>query len=172
MPRLPDDLFRHVKRSFFLVIENDDVFDQSEVSDLIARLYDYPEHDFYLYKQHDHSTNAAIQSAVDSEIIALTEWRLDYYPHPTLKRDYVHLDKHHLQWDWQREVMATKPMYVRFELRLTTKARRALENQQLIAAQRQDNSNPVELKPNFMGIGIDVYKALDWLLAVFNSKPK
>lgn len=167
--RLPDDLLTHVKRSRFCVIENADLLDEQDVSDLIARLYDYPEDDFYFFKQHDHPTNRLLQSAVDSEIMAITEWKLNFYPHPKFKRDYVRLDKDSLNWDWQRDVILTSPMFIRFELKLTTRARRALEHQQLIAAQKQADWNPIELKPSFMGLGIDVYKALDWLRNAFRK---
>ena len=169
-PRFPDILLSHVKRSRFWVIENDDLADKQDVSDLVARLYDYPEDDFYLFKQHDHSTNPFLQAAVDGEVVALTEWKLNYYPHPKFKRDYVHLDENRLFWDWEREVVTTCPMFVRFELKLTTKARRALEHQQLIATQKHADRNPVELKPNFMGLGIDVYKAVDWQRAAFHKE--
>ena len=169
MLRLPDDLLTHVKRSRFWVIENADLVDEQDISDLIARLYDYPEDDFYLFKQHDHPTNRLLQSAANSEVIALTEWKLNFYPHPKFKRDYVQLDKDRITWDWQRDVILTSPMFIRFELKLTTRARRALEHQQLIAAQKQADRNPVELKPNFMGLGIDVYKALDWLRNAFRK---
>jgi len=169
MPCLPDDLLTHVKRTRFWVIENADLVDEQEVSDLVSRLYDYPEDDFYFYKQHDHPTNRHLQSAADAEVIVLTEWKLNFYPHPNFKRDYVQLDKNRLTWDWQRDVILTSPMFVRFELKLTARARRALEHQQLIAAQKQTDRNPVELKPNFMGLGIDVYKALDWLRNAFRK---
>lgn len=172
IPRLPDDLLTHVKRTRFWVLENDDLVCEQDVSDLIGRLYDYPEDDFYLFKRFDDSTNTQIQSAMDAEVITFTEWRLNYYAHPKFKRDYVQLDKHRLFWDWQRDVIATSPMFVRFELKLTTKARRALEHQQLIAAQKYADRNPVELKPNFMGLGIDVYKALDWLRNTFMKDRK
>lgn len=169
IPRLPDTLLSHVKRSRFWVIENDDLEEEQDVSDLVARLYDYPEDEFYLFKQHDHSTNLLLQSAIDGEVIVATEWRLNYYPHPKFERDYVHLEKHCLFWDWEREVIASSPMFVRFELRLTAKARRALEHQQLISAQKQADRNPIELKPNFMGLGIDVYKTIDWLRNTFRK---
>ena len=172
IPRFPGDLITHVKRTRFWVLENDDLVDEQDVSDLVARLYDYPEDDFYLFKQHDHGSNHQLQAAVDAEVISLSEWRCNYYPHPKFKRDYVQLDKHRLFWDWQIDVIENSPMFVRFELKLTAKARRALEHQQLIAAQKQVNSNPVELKPNFMGIGIDVYKALDWLRSTFKKDRK
>jgi hypothetical protein len=166
---IPDDLFTRVKRSRFWVLENADLEDQKEVSDLVARLYDYPDDDFYLFKKHDVSTNCHLQAAVDAEVILLTEWQFNYFPHPQFKRDYVQLDKHRINWDWEREVIANSPMYVRFELKLSPKARRALEHQQLIAAQKHADSNPLELKPNFMGLGIDVYKALDWLRNAFRK---
>jgi hypothetical protein len=170
IPRLPDGLLTHVKRSRFWVIENADLVDEQEVSDLISRLYDYPEDDFYFYKQHDHPTNRHHQTDVNKEIIVLTEWKLNFYPHPTSKRSYVEIDKDRITWDWQQDVILTSPMFIRFELKLTTKARRAFEQRQLIAAQKQADHNPIELKPNFMGFGVDLYKAFDWLRAKFKKQ--
>lgn len=167
--RLSDGILSHVKRSRVWILENADFSDEKDVSKVVACLYDYPEDEFYLFKQHDHPTNGFLQVAVDSEVVALTEWKLNYFPHPKFQRDYVHLDKARLFWDWEREVVATSPMFVRFELKLTAKARRALEHQQLIAAQKYVDRNPLELKPNFMGLGVDVYKAIDWLRAVFRK---
>lgn len=55
-------------------------------------------------------------------------------------------------------------MHWRHELKLSQKARREFEMQQLVAVQRAASANPIKLEPNFMGIGIDLRKAYSWLV--------
>ena len=56
----------------------------------------------------------------------------------------------------------------RVKLTLSERIRRELEIKQKIETERKKDSNPLELKPNFMGIGIDLRKASKWLKSKFN----
>jgi hypothetical protein len=171
-PTIPTLSLPQGRRSRMWVIENSDLTEERDVSDLIARLYDYPEDDFYLFRRNDHSTSPHLENAIAGEVISTPEWKLNYYPHPKFERDYVYLDKDRLFWDWEKDLLATSPMFIRLEIKLTAKARRAFEHQQLIASLKHADRNPIELKPNFMGLGIDVYKALDWLRTAFQRESK
>jgi len=62
-------------------------------------------------------------------------------------------------------------MLIRHQLKLSARANREFETQQLVAMQKGANSNPIKLEPNFMGIGIDLRKSYSWLLARFAKRP-
>ena len=153
-------------------LENGDFSDEGDVSNLIGRLYDYPEDFFYLYGQEGLPIAPALQIAIDSRVILIKEWQHNHYPHPQFQRDYVRLLHGQIFWAWERALVASGPMCIRYELALSAEARRTLEQQQLIAMHKASDSNPIELTPNFCGIGIDLYKAFDWLSNAVGGKPK
>lgn len=172
MPKLPDDILSTVRPSRFWTLESEDFASEADVSELVARMYDYPEDSFYLYCLKDGPIPDALRGAIDSRIVLIKEWQHNHYPHPRFKRDYVRLFEHRLLWDWERELFASSPTYIRYELALSAQARLKLEQQQFIAMHKSAESNPIELKPNFMGLGIDVYKAIDWLRSALRGTHK
>lgn len=149
--------------------ENGDFTDEEAVSDLLARLYDYPEDEFYLYVLKIEQISSSLRAAIDSGVIVIAESKGHYYPHPKFKRDYVCIREGFIRWDWEREVLQEENMHFQHTLKLSEKARRTFEMQQLVSMQKAANSNPIKLEPNFMGIGIDIKKAYSWLLQKFKK---
>ena len=154
-----------IRKSRIWVLENSDFAFESDISELLAKLYDYPEDSFYLFCQADAQICPSLLGAIETELLRVTESQSRFYKHPKFKRDYVRLNEHTTRWEWEREVIANTPMYIRYELALSEKARRTFEMQQTVAMHQAANSNPLELKPNFMGIGVDLPKAYSWLQA-------
>lgn len=55
---------------------------------------------------------------------------------------------------------------------LSERKRRELEIREKIDTEKSFDVNPVELKPNFMGIGIDLRKAYQWSINLFKKLKK
>jgi hypothetical protein len=151
------------------VYENGDFHDDESVSNLLTCLYDYPEDEFYLYTLKSEQISNPIRVAINNEVITIAESKGHYYKHPNFKRDYLCIIEGINQCDWESKVLAQGNMHYQRSLKLTEKARRRFEMQEMIAMQKAANSNPIVLEPNFMGIGIDLKKAPIWLLQQFRK---
>jgi hypothetical protein len=161
--RFPDIVPDSVRKTRVWIHENDDFRSEEELSELLGRMYDYPEDDFFLFTPKGGAISPLVGSALEAIVIVIVETKGHYYPHPKFKRDYVRIHDATAEWDWEREVLAKDDMYFRHYLKLSEKARRKFEMQQLIEMQKNANSNPIKLEPNFMGIGLDLRKAYTWL---------
>jgi hypothetical protein len=146
------------------VHENDDFTDEDSVSDLLTRLYDYPEDVFYLYVLKGQPISPSLRAALDNSFVVFAESKGHYYPHPKFQRHYVCIKEGSTRWDWERDVLQKGCMHFQHTLGLSEKARRTVEMQQLVAIHQTVNSDPIILQPNFAGIGIDLKKAFSWLL--------
>lgn len=152
------------------VHENGDFKDEKSVSDLLARLYDYPEDEFYLYVLKIEKISHPLRAAIGNRVVIISESKGHYYPHPKFKRNYVCIKEGLIRWEWEREVLSQGNMHFQHTLKLTESTRRMFELQQLVAIQKAANSDPLKLEPNFMGIGIDLKKAYSWLLRKFKKQ--
>jgi hypothetical protein len=172
LPRFPDITPDSVKKSRFCVFENLDFTSQADVDALIQQLFNSPEDSFYLYCEEHTSISPLVNSAVLFGAIRIIESQGFYYSHPKYKRDYVRIREPFIQWEWERKTRDKGPMFFRHELKLSERAKRDLEQAQLLQRQRVEREaervhaspdNPLKLEPNFMGIGIDLRKAWAWL---------
>lgn len=159
----PSHLFDEVRKSRFWVLENEDICDQQELDHLLTIMFNCPEDSFYLYVPENESICPVIRKAMDSNVIIGSTWKRNFYPHPRSDRDYVHILPDNAKWDWERELLDSAQEYLRFELALSEAAKRKMQIEQHISAQQEADSNPIELKPNFMGFGIDLSKGWSWL---------
>jgi hypothetical protein len=146
------------------VHENDDFTEEGMISDLLARLYDYPEDKFYLYVLKGQHLPGSLRAALDNGFIVIAESKGHYYPHPKFQRHYVCIKEGFTQWDWEHDALRKGRMHFQHSLRLSEKARRTFEMQQLVAMHQAADSDPLILQPNFAGIGIDLKKTFSWLL--------
>lgn len=170
IPKFPDIIPDSIKKTRIWVHENDDFQTEEDISELLARLYDYPEDEFFVYSPKDQPINPFLRKAVDANAILITETQAFFYPHPKFKRDYVRIKEHAIRWDWEREVLAEGKMFFRHQLKLSERARRTFEMQQLVTMQGEASDiNPIQLEPNFMGIGIDLRKVYTWLMRRFKK---
>jgi hypothetical protein len=62
------------------------------------------------------------------------------------------------QLDREREVIKEGPMFVRIKLALSEKKKREPEVYRQIELEKKMDTNPIELKPNSWGFGIDLFK--------------
>jgi hypothetical protein len=177
LPRFPDITPDSVKASKVWVFENADFTSQSDVDALLQQLFNSSEDSFYLYCEEHTSINPLINSGAHFGAIRVIESQGFHYPHPKYERHYVRIREPFIQWEWEREVRAKGPMLFRHELKLSERAKRDLEQAQLLQRQRAEREaervgaspdNPLKLEPNFMGLGIDLRKAWAW----FKRRPR
>lgn len=160
---LPSHIFDEVKKSRFWVLENNDIIDEQELDRLLNVMFASPEDHFYLYVPENESICPMLRKAMDSNLIIGNTWKRNFYPHPSSRRDYVHILPGNVQWDWEQELLDSSQEHLRFELHLSEAAKRSMQINQHIIAQQEADANPIELKPNFMGLGIDLNKAWPWV---------
>ena len=160
-PRFPDITPTHIVQSQFHVIEDDDIRSEEDLRQLLELMYEYPERAFYLFAAKDRGINHRIVSAERLGFVRYLSEEFFYFRHPKYQRDYVRILEHQIQWDWEREVFAKGPMFVRVSLGLTRKAERQFEHVEI--AMKQKEKNPLILKPTFFGMGIDLPKLWAWI---------
>ena len=124
--------------------------------------FNCPEGDFYLYVPEGDPICPVVRKAMDSNLILGNIWKRNFYPHPRFKRDYVHILPDSARWEWEQELLDTAQEYLRFELTLSEATKRKMQINQHVSALQEAEGNPIELKPNFMGFGIDLNKAWAW----------
>jgi len=163
IPRFPNIVPDKITKSAFHVIENSDIQSEYELNQLANLMFEFPERRYYLYVEKEGQLNEWVRQAIDAGRLLAQETDFFYYRHPKHQRDFVRIRGHMIQFDWERKVVDTQPMFRRLTLTLSEKTKRHLEIEQLLNEQSERNSNPLRLEPNFMGIGLDLKKAFVWL---------
>jgi len=159
----PSHLFDEVKRSRLWELENEDINDQQELDKLLNLMFNCPEGKFFLYVPEGESICHVLRKAMDSNLLVSDGWKRNFYLHPNSRRDYVHVLPNNAQWQWEQDLVDSAQEHLRFELTLTESAKRKMQIDQHISLQKASDANPLELKPNFMGFGIDLQKAWSWV---------
>jgi len=170
--RFPGELASDVKRSQFYVIENGDISTDEDLNRLVELMFEFPERSFYLFAPKGECENHLVVGAEHHGILRIERWETQYYPHPNFKRDWIKIDKPNPVWDWEKEVRASSPEYIRFTLKLTERWRRKLELREALAeTEKPEDTNPLVLKPSFYGIGIDLPKVWKWVTKKWRKQP-
>lgn len=129
MPVFPDITPSSMTRSMMYVFEEFDIKTDEDFQGLIHQMFEYPDRDFYYYQEKDGPRNELMVTMERLGYILMEEIVFFYYRHPRYKRNFVHIEVHdgNYQWDWQREVVEKGPMFMRSKLRLTERTKRELE---------------------------------------------
>ncbi len=165
MPRFPDIIPSSMREGALHEIEEGDIATAEDLQILLDLMYTYPERDFYYFRKMVSPSSGPLDRAISEGIILKEEAEFFWYTHPKNPHDYVRIEVRDgkYQWDWQKEAVEKSPMSVRIKLRLSERKRREMEIKETVEAQREADANPVELKPNVMGFGLDLLKAFRWL---------
>ena len=156
-----------VKITQSYMIEVEDIQTENDLQELILLMFNNSESKFHYYKEKDCPGNGLLSEASNRGDILMNTTEFFYYKHPKHKRDYVKIARDGGKFEWQKEIAEKGPMFVRITLGLSNKMKRQLETHERIEIKRQLDTNPLELKPNFYGIGIDLVKVFhrlkNWL---------
>jgi hypothetical protein len=167
LPRFPDIPLAGVRKSTFFVIEPEDIQTDADLQQLLQMIFNLPEASFYYFEGNGHR-NGLMFGARDAGQLLLNEVEFEFYKHPRYRRDYVRIPKRDTyQFEWEKEVVEKGPMFMRFKLTLSERARRLFEVEERIKIEKKLDLNPLELKPNFFGIGVDLPRAWRWLVSAW-----
>lgn len=146
------------------VFEEQDVQKDSNIYQIIRWLYFYPEREFFLFLNEGNKANRDIIRKLEICGLLAPKTELNYYRHPNNHpKDYIKLNSEKISFDWEKDVIKKGPKYIRIRLHLSERKKRELEIQEKMEAEQESNKNPLELKPNFMGLGIDILKLFKWI---------
>jgi hypothetical protein len=166
IPRFPDIPLDKVTKSKVFSIEVDDIETEADRRKLISLLFNSPEAAVYYFEPRGGPQNELIhQALLRGDILAPTV-EFFYYKHPNFQHDYVRIQSRggEYKFDWQKKVAENEPMFTRMALSLSERKKRELTARyQLELQQESESSNPIELKPGFGGVSIDLLKAWDWI---------
>jgi hypothetical protein len=150
-------------------IEDTDIQTADDLNELILLMFNHPERSFYYFTNKDEACNELLENSKHQGEILMNTTEFFYYKHPNNDRDYIKIQRDGGQLDWEKEVVKKGPMFVRINLQLSEKKKRELEICQKIELEKRMDNNPIELKPNFMGFGIDLFKMFRIIRKKFNK---
>lgn len=138
----------------------------ADVEALLQILFNHPEQVLFVYEQED-QPNAHLMAAVDRGdlLIESTEWYFIQGPPGLFRRIDPNTTSPH-----EKAELASGPKYLRHTLSLSAKKRRELENLEAIRMQREADLDPLELKPNIFGFGVDLAKLPAWLRRLWRRR--
>jgi len=153
------------------IFETDEVRSESNIAQICRWIFNYPERKFYLFLIEGIKENRDLIYHLEKNGILAPTTERYFYKHPSNHpKDYIRIHPDETEFDWEREIVQKGTKYIRLELNLSERKRRELEIKEKIYAEREADSNPLEIKPNFMGIGIDLNKALRWAKKLFSRE--
>ncbi|MFH1931713.1 MAG: hypothetical protein ABIN18_09025 [Pseudomonadota bacterium] len=150
--------------------ENNDIQTEEALRELISLMFDHPERDFYFFAEKDSKLNTLLMKAKQDGVILISEVDLFYYRHPKNKRGFVRIPRNGGEFEWQKELTKQGPMFQRAKLELTARMKRQLEALHKIEVEKISDSFPIELKPNFFGIGLDLNKLVRFVRKIFHKE--
>ncbi len=156
------------------VLDSSDLTSEDDLQELISKLYDYSERIYYFFSPLG-SSSMFLDRAEEENKILKGQVELHFYPHPQKFHHYIYIDPNKARSTWEDNLLANSVMHQRTQLRLSQKAIRDLQIKETVAAQKDADANPLQLKPAIWGVGIDLPKAWKWvrkLIAKFRQSTK
>jgi hypothetical protein len=159
--------------------EDGDIQSQADVLEIVRLLYHHAEREFYFFHQESVPWPAPLGTANASHggdgplLLNDAEFRYFRAPNSNSHGDFIKVSKHEELhgFGWEAPLVQAGPEFCRYRIQLTESSRRSLQIQEHIERERLSSGNPLELKPNFFGLGIDLKKAWAWLLRRFRNLP-
>ncbi|MFZ5994142.1 MAG: hypothetical protein ACOYU4_04045 [Thermodesulfobacteriota bacterium] len=163
MPVFPDILPDEVTMSKHHDIENGDIQTEDDLKQLLLLMFNHPERSFYYFTEKDSKPNEFLAKAENQEAILMNKVEFFYYKHPKNNHDYVKISRNGGEFEWQKEVVKQGPMFIRIEVELTKRMKRRLEVITKNEIEKSIDGCPLEVKPGFWGISLDVPKLWRWI---------
>ena len=147
-----------------------------ELQALLHDMYFFEDETYYVYREHDKSPDPDFSVERLSQVgIALTSHENYFYRRPFSDQglepySYVRILPGEDRHPWQKEIVRKGPMFTRIKLELHPWKKKQMDLARLSSFVQARDVNPVELKPNFMGFGIDLIKLWSWIRSRFQRK--
>lgn len=153
------------------VFDADGVRSVSNIAQICQWIFNYPERKFYLFLIEGIKENRDLIYNLEINGILAPKTERHFYKHSSdHPKDYIRIHPNDIEFDWERSIVQNGTKYIRLALNLSERKRRELEIEEKIYADRVADSHPIEMKPNFFGFGVDLYKALRWFKKVVGKK--
>ena len=154
-----------VRRGYLWMIQNKDLQTVEDIEQLRSLMFQFPEGDFQFFVREGEQFAPLLRQQVDAHRINVISSAGLFYPHPNFKDDFVRIHDGPVPFKWEEETRSKGEVHWQHKLALWGENERILmENAQLIRQQEayQEQKSPIELKPSWMGIGIDLRKVMRW----------
>jgi len=164
LPKWPESLPipDRIEETVMHELEAEDVESEDDIHELVRLMFAHNERGFHLFLEQGKPLNKAIKERLERFGILLGDSEFYYYKHPKLERNYIRIQRHRIQFDWEQDVVDKGPMFFRTSLKLSQAMTRQLTIQEQLTIEKTQDVNPLELKPNVFGIGLDLSKFFRW----------
>lgn len=135
LPKFPElPVPDSITESQVYVIENNDIQSYKDIEELIKLMYDNPHATFEFYFQLGSVSNPYISKAMEEKQIHSDIVEAYYYKHPKFERDYIKIKKEFTEYDWEKQVAESTPMFFKKILTLTEKQRKKIDSEELMTS--------------------------------------
>ena len=169
-PSFPALIPDRVSSRSFIYFQDENIKSEEDVQNIILDIYEHPEIEFYYFRESHKGLNKFLSAAQQANSILLNDFDNFYYRHPRYPKDFVRIQRNQIEFEWQREVVEKSPSFARHRIFLSKAQERYLATIQAIHIEKQINSNPIELKPGFMGFSVDMLKPWHLIKRIINNK--
>ncbi len=132
-PFIPDK----VSSKKFCVHEYGDFPSSHEVDDLILRMWEHQECDYYYYHQLKGPVDAPLSAAAKAGAILMNESERRYYKHPNFRKDYIHIEPIKPVSSWQEELRQHGQEYWQTTLKLSATTKESLDTKRKIQLEEE-----------------------------------
>ncbi len=172
LPKWPESLPipEKIETTVFHTLEVEDLHAVDDIHYLVRMMYAHNERKFNLFLEQGKPLNKEIKERLERFGVLFGASEFFYYRHPKYERFYVRIQRYKIKFDWEKEVVDISPMFFKTTLQLSQAMVRRLTIQEHLDIGISQDVNPLELKPNFFGFGVDLLKLFRWVLLWFKRK--
>ena len=125
-PRFPDLPIDSVKKGYFDYIDDNKLSSKEDFDALLDKLWHAPHVQTYVFSLNDSGMNSHLVSAHMFGQIECGATESRWYKHPNYHDDFIRI-RTDTDWELEKEIVATQPMYLRTQVNLSEKERRRRE---------------------------------------------
>ena len=141
-----------------IIIHGKEIPSEHSLRSLCETLFYYPEREIQLYLEHKSPKSSLILDELRKHGVLCENTEYYYYEKRKNSCVFVKLKIEEAKTQWQKDAIEKGPMFGKTILQLSERKKREYEMQQLMDKMKSDDNNPLELKPNMFGIGVDLLK--------------
>lgn len=156
-------------------VYQDEFDNENDLLNLIHDIYYYENEMYFLYFEYGVSNKGKVfpKDHLEKIGLSLSCYENYFYKRPWSDEDpdkysYIRFLPGEARCQWQQDLIAKGPMYCRVQIELLPWKRKQLDLQRITSSLKE--KNPIELKPNFFGFGVDLFRLFDWVRKIFKGK--